>query len=302
MITSISNMRLPSTESKEIIKTNPLWIAGLYDRKHGETELDPRIASTNIAKKALMGNLIDYCEDVYSGKIKSGKYHDLKFLRPEDSIRSSLKKSDYIPVLEDIWNSGNTHQKILKIKKLMKEEGPFHAPLMFELSLLFYQNASMEHKIETVDKICLPLITVAFFRACQDAVCSINPEGSFHYAEKIQKIYLNRISGFIKKDLDIDVFSPLPPSEESPNEDIQMEVEQIMASMAKQTLSANKLPNPSWIAGLNVLDSNKGVYSKNIQPKKNHDHLKWLYARDMVLHSFLTNHIVQCKKLEIKTF
>ncbi|MES2198777.1 MAG: hypothetical protein V4489_01220 [Chlamydiota bacterium] len=278
MITSISNMSISSTESKEIIKTNPLWIAGLYDRKHGETELDPRIASTNIAKKALMGNLIDYCEDVYSGKIKSGRYHDLKFLRPEESIRSSLKKGDYIPVLEDIWNSGNTHQKILKIKKLMKEEGPFHAPLMFELSLLFYQNASMKHKIETVDKICLPLILAAWNRANQDAECSIDPTNSRPYAEKMILIYSNQINNFVQKDLGNTLFHFSSSKTPLEKKETRARYDRMQSAVMGQTLLTNKLPTPCWIAGLSILDSDRQVRSENISPKQYHKYYKNLFA------------------------
>ncbi len=264
--------------SKDMFKEHPVWrTAPSSDEEDEELE----IVSTNVAEKALMRNLIDYCENVYARKIKRKEYHNFKFLRPEESIQLSLNESNYIPVLEDIWNSGNTHQKILKIKKLIKEDGPFHAPLMFELSLLFYQNASLKYKIETAERICLPLINAAWFRAMQDAECSISPEGGQPYAEKIQQVYYRQLDSFLKNDFGVDL-SSLSSSRTS------LEEEKNISATANKTLLADKLPNPCWIAGLNMLDSDKGVHSKNILPNKYHKSYREEFAKDFILHSFLS--------------
>lgn len=157
-------------------------------------------------------NVIDYCANTYrhskTAECCNVGWGGNRFLRIEYAISESLEGGDYIPALQDIWTSGSLNGKIKKIKSLMKKHGDLHAPFMYELSLLLYQNASKENKTLTLQRICWPLIGAANFRTIQDAQCSIKPVHCKPYAEKIQQVYINQMCNRIKKDLGESEISP----------------------------------------------------------------------------------------------
>ncbi|MES2200561.1 MAG: hypothetical protein V4489_10410 [Chlamydiota bacterium] len=229
------------------------------------------------SEEAVIENSIHYCADVYSRRIKGGMYGSFKVLWSEAAVFSAMERGDYIPALEAIWNSGNLHQKMLKMQVLRKEQGPLHAPLMFELSLLLYRNASKESKTVTLQRICWPLIGAAYFRSHQDVRCSKELKSSLSYAKKIRQVYVKQLENLIRKDLGKEEI----PSDMSYTHSFK-ETQEEVKKIAMQTISADRLPNPNWIAGLDIFSSDERVRSERMLDPKDHKELRERYARSFI--------------------
>lgn len=259
-----------------------LGMTKVYDSvsEHGSEDSNSgsnpkKCASPLRIRKMISGqveNLVDYCEKVYplskTEKCWNSESRATRFLWNEHLISASLEDGDYIPALQDIQSSGGLTNKIRNVKSLMAKHGVLHAPFMYELSLLLYQNASKENKALTLQRICWPLIGAAVFRTVQDSHCSIKSVQSRPYATKIQEVYINQMFNLIKKDLGKD---EIPP--EFNLQKRSKEIQEAVLKVATQTLSIDVLPNPVWI---------EGRQSKNILPEEDRKKLRDQYANFVI--------------------
>jgi hypothetical protein len=159
----------------------------------------------------------------------------------DPAVEHFLHQGHFPRVLTALWREKDLSKKVAW---LVSKSPAMHPILMYEEAIAkFIIQPSVDQLIQE----SLPLFDAAYFRVCQDAECSLNPEVKTTIKNRISECYRARFSCLVYKHLR-QSFTILEPTIKK-REINDARVKQV----AKETLQ-KELASPTWIGycGMNL--------------------------------------------------
>jgi hypothetical protein len=163
-----------------------------------------------------------------ANRLDESKYKEIsakhsRGLCPEDRVEEALKVERHEKALERIWGETNLDRKLSWLK-----EHSSHAICLYERALAEFDK---DPRVETITRICIPLLRTAFVRNGMDLYCNPNEEQERAYCS-MASVYIQALDRKTNEKLGL---SYNPSSQE------KIEIDRNLLALLKDL--KNKLPS-----------------------------------------------------------
>ena len=211
-------------------------------------------------------DVIVFCQKRLDKKAANEIIQKGKGLTDLTSIDEALGRVDYISVLKAVWSERDRPKRLDWLRTKVSE---LHAPLMYELAMAeFTANPSAE----VINKICMPLIKAASFRAEQDRKCVDDMTLNEAYTV-LDNTYYMALNQLVQSKLGKSLKDVLDKDEHQLHADCVAKVKEVAA----KSLTI-KLNSPIWFAyhGMNAYSNIK------LHPEESWNQIRSDFANDVI--------------------